>query len=108
MEGCPALVARRPVNCLFADSIPSLMPPPFESWVWGMSVRGSFRRVLGWTRPQEMQLISCLLIQPGGLDAVAVLLVEDHGAHQVRLSRAPIWCPSGGGGTREAGGIVAD
>ena len=25
-----------------------------------------------------------------------------------RLFRAPIWCPSGGGGTREAGGTVAE
>ena len=34
-------------------------------------------------------------------------MVED-GVHQVRLFRAPIWCPSGGGGTREAGDTVAE
>ena len=39
-------------------------------------------------------------------DAAAVWLVED-GVHQVRLFRAPIWCPSGGGGTRGAGGTVS-
>ena len=33
-------------------------------------------------------------------------LVED-GVHQVRLFRAPIWCPSGGGGAREAGSSAA-
>ena len=38
---------------------------------------------------------------------MVVWLVED-GAHQVRLFRAPIWCPSGGGGTREAGGTVVE
>ena len=32
--------------------------------------------------------------------------VEDDGVHQVRLLRAPVWCPSGGGGTREARGTV--
>ena len=36
-----------------------------------------------------------------------VWLIED-GVHQVRLLRAPIWCPSGGGGTREAAGTVAE
>ena len=36
-----------------------------------------------------------------------VWLVED-GVHQLRLFRAPIWYPSGGGGTREAGGTVAE
>ena len=30
------------------------------------------------------------------------------GVHQVRLFRAPIWCSSGGSGTREAGGTVAE
>ena len=34
-------------------------------------------------------------------------MVED-GVHQVRLFRAPIWRPSGGGGTREARGTVAE
>ena len=33
------------------------------------------------------------------------MFVED-GVHQVRLFRAPIWCPWGGDGTREAGGSV--
>ena len=28
--------------------------------------------------------------------------------HQVRLVRVPFWCPWGGGGTREAGGTVAE
>ena len=36
--------------------------------------------------------------------AAEVWLVED-GVHQVRLLRVPIWCRSGGGGTREAGGM---
>ena len=34
-------------------------------------------------------------------------LVED-GVQRVRLFQAPIWCPSGGAGTREAGGTVAE
>ena len=33
------------------------------------------------------------------------MLVKD-GVHPVRLFRAPTSCPSGGGGTREAGGTV--
>ena len=36
-----------------------------------------------------------------------VWLVED-GVPQVRLFRDPIWCLSGGGGTQEAGGAVAE
>ena len=36
-----------------------------------------------------------------------VWLVEDD-VPQLRLSRAPIWYPSGGGGTREVGGTVAE
>ena len=28
--------------------------------------------------------------------------------HQVRLFQAPFWCPSGGGSTRKAGGILAE
>ena len=36
-----------------------------------------------------------------------VWLVEDS-VHQVHLFQAPIWCPSGGGSTRKAGGIVAE
>ena len=39
-------------------------------------------------------------VQPVGLDAAAVWLVED-GVHQVHLLRPPTWCPSGGGGMRE-------
>ena len=38
---------------------------------------------------------------------MAVWLVEDV-AHSVCLSRAPIWRPSRGGDTREAGGRVAE
>ena len=38
---------------------------------------------------------------------MAVYLVE-YGVHQVRLFRAPIWCPSGGGSTREARGTVME
>ena len=34
-------------------------------------------------------------------------LVED-GIHQLRLFRAPIWSPSGGGGTQETGGTVTE
>ena len=35
------------------------------------------------------------------------MVVED-GAYQVRLFRALIWCPPGGGGAREAKGTVAE
>ena len=35
------------------------------------------------------------------------MLVKD-GVHPVRLFRAPTSCPSGGGGTPEAGGTVAE
>ena len=38
---------------------------------------------------------------------VAFFIVEDF-VHVVRLFREPIRCSSGGGGTREAGGIVAE
>ena len=36
-----------------------------------------------------------------------VWLVEDN-VLQVRLFWAPIWCPTGGGGTREAGVTVSE
>ena len=35
-------------------------------------------------------------------------MVEDSvGVHHVRLFRAPFWCPSGGGNTREAEGALS-
>ena len=46
-------------------------------------------------------------VQPVHRDAAAVWLVED-GVHQVFLLRAPVWCPSGGGGTREARGTAME
>ena len=36
-----------------------------------------------------------------------IWLVED-GVHQVCLFRAPIWYPSGGGGTQESGGTIEE
>ena len=36
------------------------------------------------------------------------LWLVEHGIHPARLFRAPIWCPSGGGGTGEADGTVAE
>ena len=46
-------------------------------------------------------------IQPIGSDAAAARLVKDDGGHKVHhLFRAPIWGPSGGGGTREAEGAL--
>ena len=47
------------------------------------------------------------MIQSVGQDAAAVWLVEN-GVHQARLFRAPISFSSGGGGTRKAGGTVAE
>ena len=46
--------------------------------------------------------LAVFTIQQVGLDAAAVWLFEDV-IRQTRLFRAPIWCPSGGGGTRKAG-----
>ena len=53
--------------------------------------------------------LAVFAIQPGGSDAAAALcLVEDGVPRCERLFRVPIWCPSGGGGTREAGSTVAE
>ena len=35
-------------------------------------------------------------------------MIENDCVHQVCLFRAPMWYPSGGGGTREGGGTVAE
>ena len=35
-------------------------------------------------------------------------MVDEDGVHQVRLFRAPVWSPEGGGVAREAGGTVAE
>ena len=47
------------------------------------------------------------MIQPVDLDRAAVWSVK-HGIHQAHLFRAPIWCPSGGGGTCVARGTVVE
>ena len=85
----------------------SLVPSLSETSFRGMSMGGSFRRVWGRDHPRKMQPTGCLrdsadrLRRGGGMGLRTVF----PGA---RLFRAPIWCPSGGGATREAGSTVAE
>ena len=84
-------------------------PLSLQSLFLGYECGGVFPAVVGckaWLTLKRYNQLAALAIQPVGWDA-AVWLIWD-GVHQVRLCRAPIWCSSGGNGTREAGGTVGE
>ena len=84
----------------------SLYDNNFPSLVCLFLLAESSRAFLFPPRGYKHQL-TVYTIHPTGWDAAAVCFVEDD-VHPVRLVQAPTWCPPGGGGTREAGGTVAE
>ena len=62
----------------------------------------------GRAHPREMQPTGCPRDSAGRLRRGGGMVGRGWCSPGARLFRAPTWCPSGGGGTREAGGIVAE
>ena len=69
-----------------------------------LGLSGGGRAGLTLERYSQLAIFATQLVDS---NAAEVWWVKD-GVHQVRLFRAPTWCPSGGGGTREAGSTVAE